>query len=70
MPESADPGTDWIDVYSKTTGRKQTVPAHYLDSPVLSQDLRKTPLSEEQQRKADAALAAATNETPAAGDKE
>lgn len=71
MPESADPGTDWVDVYSKTTGQKQTVPSHYLDNPVLSRDLRKTPLSEQQQREADAtAVKASPTNTPPAGDKE
>jgi hypothetical protein len=48
-------------VYSKTTGRKQTVPEHWLGHPVLGQDFRKTPLSEKQQRHTD---------TPTDGDKE
>lgn len=38
----------FIDVYSKTTGAKQTVPADWLDHPVLGQDFRKTPLTEKQ----------------------
>lgn len=53
---------EFVDVYSKTTGQKQTVPAAWLDHPVLGQDLRKTPLAEKQSR--------ATNNTPTVGDKE
>lgn len=69
MPESADPGTEWVEVYDKTTGRKQEVPAHYLDSPVLSKPFRKTPLSEKQQRDADALLASAhTTDTATSAD--
>lgn len=61
----------FVDVYSKTTGRKQTVPLDWLDHPVLGQDFRKTPLSEKQQQEADAAIAKANpHKTPAAGDKE
>ena len=45
MPESANPGGDWVDVYSKSTGNKQVVPARWLDHPVLGAGLRKTPLA-------------------------
>ena len=61
MPESANPGGDWVAVYSKTTGRKTTVPARFLDHPVLGAGLRKTPLA---RAKGD------TNDSPAVGDKE
>ena len=61
MPESANPGGDWVDVYSKTTGRKQVVPARFLDHPVLGADLRKTPLARSK---------AGNNDSPATGDKE
>jgi len=60
MPESANPGGDWVDAYNKKTGRKQTVPARFLDHPVLGADLRKTPL----------ARAKETNDASATGDKE
>lgn len=36
----------FVDVYSKTTGNKQTVPEEWLSDPVLGKDFRKTPLSE------------------------
>lgn len=71
MPESADATSEWVDVYESATGRKQTVPAHFLDDPVLKVGFRKTPLSEKQQREADATLAAASiPDTPDTGDKE
>jgi hypothetical protein len=61
----------FVAVYDKRTGRKHSVPEHWLDHPVLGQNIRKTPLSESQQRKADAHVEkAATVDTPAAGDKE
>lgn len=72
MPETLDPDAPaFVSVYVKSTGRQQDVPAHYLDDPALSELFRKTPLSPEQQRKADAVLAAANPDNPpAAGDKE
>lgn len=70
--ESLDPeAPQFVTVYVKATGRAQDVPAHYLDNDVLFAPFRKTPLSPEQQRKADAAVAAANpTTTPDAGDKE
>jgi hypothetical protein len=35
--------TDFVTVYSEATGRKQRVPAHYMDNPVLSRGLRLVP---------------------------
>jgi hypothetical protein len=61
----------FVDVYSKTTGRKQRVPEHWLDHPTLGRNFRKTPLSAKQQREAEAAAAVPANHnTPPAGDKE
>jgi len=67
VPESANPDAEFVDVYDKTTGIKQTVPADWLDHPVLGLPFRKTPLSEKQQRVADALVEAAgtTTDTPA-----
>lgn len=53
----------FVTAYSKNTGRKVRVPAHFLDHPVLGKDLRKTP----SQRKREEPVAS-TPETPAAGD--
>lgn len=62
---------EFIDAYVVATGELTRVPAHYRDNPVLWAGLRKTPLSDKQQRDADALMAAAhPNDTPAAGDKE
>lgn len=33
----------FVDVYSKRTGKKRTIPAHWLDIPSLMQPFRKTP---------------------------
>lgn len=52
--------TEFVEVYSSTTGAKQSVPSHYLDHPVLSKGIRKTPLQK----------AADTPKTPAAGEKQ
>lgn len=61
----------FVEVFAKATGRKQHVPETWLDHPVLGRDIRKTPLSESQQRKADAALAKANpDDAPAAGERE
>lgn len=54
----------FVTAYSKTTGRKQVVPAHWLDHKVLGRNIRKTPLAESRQR------STTTTETPAAGDNE
>lgn len=60
------PDAEFVDVYSKTTGVKQTVPADWLDHPVLGQDFRRTPLSAAQQREAAASLeASGPTNTPA-----
>lgn len=61
-----------VRVYSKTTGRKQAVPAHWLDHPVLGADFSKTPST---RKKATAPVEQAgskpeTNATPEHGDKE
>lgn len=58
MPASADPTSEWVAVYSRTTGERHEVPASWLDTPLM-EPFRKTPLSAEQQAKAD--KAAATN---------
>ena len=52
----------------KATRRKQRIPAHWLEHPVLSELFTKTP----SQRKSEEALAkqASADETPATGDKE
>lgn len=34
---------DFVDAYSLTTQRKQRIPRHWLDDPVLGRDFRKTP---------------------------
>lgn len=36
-----------IAVYSSATGEKQYVPEHWMDHPVLSKGLRKTPLQKQ-----------------------
>lgn len=33
----------FVDAYSKTTGRKQSIPAHFLDHPVLGAGFAKAP---------------------------
>lgn len=55
-------GSEFVEVYAKATGRKQSVPRHFLDDPVLSAGIRRTPLSEKQQAEADALIAAANPE--------
>lgn len=44
----------YVAVYDKSTGRKHRVPEHWLDNPVLSKNLRKTPLTERAEAKASA----------------
>lgn len=62
---------EFVEVYAKATGRKQIVPATWLNHPVLGREIRKTPLSESQQRKADATVAKANpDDAPAAGERE
>jgi hypothetical protein len=39
--------TQFADVYSLTTGRKQRVPRAWLDDPILGRDFRKTPSQRE-----------------------
>ena len=60
--------SEFVTVYSKTTGEKQRVPEHWLGHKVLGADLRKTPV----QKDADQAKATAkaTPNTPTSGDKE
>ena len=41
MPDT----TEFVTAYSKTTGRKQRVPARWLDHPILGANLRKTPMA-------------------------
>lgn len=60
MPESANPGGDWADVYNSKTGVKHVVPARWLEHPTLSKGIRKTPLSKHRE----------TTNTSATGDKE
>jgi hypothetical protein len=61
MPESANPGSEWVVVYSKATGRKQTVPASWPDHKRLGSNIRKTPLTKSRET---------TTNTAAAADKE
>ena len=60
----------FVRVYDKTTGRKHSVPEHYLDHPVLGANLRKTPLSEKRQRDAGQAATTTNTKTPASGENE
>lgn len=66
MPESAQPGSEWTEVYSSATGDKQVVPSRWLDHRVLSKGIRKTPLSKSRESQ----NPVETTNTPAAGDKE
>ena len=63
MPESANPDAEFVDVYDRKTGIKQTIPTEWLDHPVLGLPFRKTPLSEKQQRDADALIEASGSTT-------
>lgn len=72
----------FVDVYSRKTGRKHRVPAHFMENPRLAAPFRKTP----KQRNTEAAPGSATpgtdvttttpanhpttTEPPAAGEKE
>lgn len=68
----------FVDAYSKTTGKKQRVPAYFLDHPVLGKNLRKTPLQTKREPPASSAKKTAAParrrraaQTPATGeDKE
>lgn len=66
MPESAEPGSEWMSVYDNRTGDKAVVPARWYDHPVLGKHIRKTPLTNARESKSPVA----TNDTPSAGDKE
>ncbi len=71
---------EFVDVYSKATGRKHRVPAHWMDNPVLSKPFRKSPRTRAAEQEPpvgedptapvtdDASATSATTETPAAGD--
>lgn len=41
----SEPTPEFVEVYSKTTKQKQTVPAHWLEDPVLGEDFQKTPVT-------------------------
>lgn len=63
-----------ITVYSRRTGLKHRVPAHYLDHPVLSKQWRKTPKTREVEARSTApgtgaAVASTNTDTPPAGDE-
>lgn len=60
----------FVAAYDRTTGRKLSVPPHWLEHKVLGRNLRKTPLAEKAQREADKKSADSTNTTnpPATGD--
>jgi hypothetical protein len=56
----------FVDAYSKRTGKKVRIPAHFLGHPVLGKGFNKTP----RQKAADAqASDQATTDAPASGDK-
>ena len=54
----------FVAAFDKSTGRKHSVPEHWLDHPVLGKGLRKTPLTQKAEREAEKAA----TKTPAAGD--
>ncbi|GAB2762083.1 hypothetical protein [Nocardioides pakistanensis] len=63
--------TEFVDAYSKSTGRKHRVPAYFFDNPALSKDLRKTPPPEKKTSGGSTRTSATTraaDETPATGD--
>lgn len=77
--------TRFVDVYSKATGARHRVPAHWMDHPTLGKPFRKTPLPHTGGAAAaetatpvadvvtstpDHPTAETTTETPAAGAKE
>lgn len=39
--------SEFVDAYAISTGRKQRIPRHWLDDPVLGRDFRKTPSQRE-----------------------
>lgn len=55
----------FVDVYDKTTGRKHTVPEHFVGHPVLGKNIAKTPRS----AAAEKASPADTQKTPAQPEK-
>lgn len=68
----------FVDAYSKATGRKHRVPAHFLDHPVLGKGLAKTPRIQAREKAATPPADTTTSqtvqvsgdETPATGAKE
>lgn len=67
----------FVNVYSRTTGDKHRVPAHWMDHPTLSKPFRKTPKQRASETQSatpvtDVVTAASANptETPAAGAEE
>lgn len=70
--------TEFVDAYSTATGRKQRVPAHYLDHPVLGKGLAKTPRIKAREKAAETpadttssqTVQVTGDETPATGAKE
>lgn len=60
----------FVEVAVKATGKKQTIPTHWLDHPVLSEPFRELPSAKAAAGKAKATAKADTNDAPATGDKE
>ncbi|WGX98725.1 hypothetical protein [Nocardioides sp. L-11A] len=64
----------FVEVYAKSTGRKQRVPEHWLDHPVLSRDFEKTPSARAAEQapapKPPAGIPPTGSKPPAAGEKE
>lgn len=68
----------FVDAYSKATGRKHRVPAHFFDNPSLSKGLAKTPRIKAREKAAETPADTTTSqtvqvpgdETPATGAKE
>lgn len=58
-----DDDDGFVDVFAKSTGRPQRVPAHFMEHPEFKKLFRKTPPP-------DGATPIPITETPAAGDKE
>lgn len=73
-----NPVSRFVEVYSQTTGKKQVVPRHYLDHPVLGKNFRLTPKAKAEskaRRKAETPVEQAdsssvTIDNPENGDKE
>ena len=56
----------FVAAFDKSTGRKHSVPEHYLGHPVLGRNLSKTPRTQKAEREAEKATT--KTKTPAAGD--